>query len=197
MKASKAGYLAFFCVLFCLSAQLKATPILSFNNSGGDITETVTLGDSVNLDLWISGLDTDNLGGFDINMGFNSSMLSLSNAVLDPLLTEFDFLSIAPSAGNVELSGVSLFGDLSAQADAFRLASFSFDTTAIGTSLIDFSSALLSDEFALPLAFDSFTATINVNDLVTTPPSIPAPATWLLVLLGTALTLRKLPSSPV
>ncbi|REL28510.1 PEP-CTERM sorting domain-containing protein [Thalassotalea euphylliae] len=191
MKVNRAGYWALFCMLFCLSTTLKATPILSFNNSGSDIIETVTLGDSVNLDLWISGLDADNLGGFDINMGFDNSILSLTNAVLDPLLTEFDFLSISPSAANVELSGVSLFGDLSAQADAFRLASFSFDTAAIGSGIIEISSALLSDELALPLAFDNFTATINVNDLVTTPPSIPEPTTWLLLIAGLGLAGRN------
>jgi len=150
--------------LCMVSTNLLAAPILSFNNSGNDLTEDIKIGDSTTLELWISDLDTtSDLGGFDIFVDIDRIATSL-DSVSYAGLTEFDLLgAIDANANPLELSGLSFALDLSAQADSFALAEFSFTGLQAGATEIDLSSVLLSDAFGQAIGVDAFQATINVT----------------------------------
>lgn len=167
------------------SAEAYAVPILSFDNNMSDVNRVVDLGDTLTLDLWISGLDVDDLGGFDFSVTFDGAVTSLMNASKNMALTEFDIFNLTPALNQVTFDGVSLFADLTTQADAFRLASFSFAAASIGNSVLMLENVLLSDAFGFELSAQSFVANVTVRDPAANP--IPEPQIFVLFLAGALL----------
>ncbi len=171
-----------------IASSALAMPTLSFNNSDANISQTYNVGDPFSLDLWISGLETDDLGAFNLNLGFNGGVTGLLNADYASGLLLSDFFTHAPviGANSAELVGASLSFDLSNQADAFQIATLRFDASSIGGSIIDFSSVLLSDAFGYELIADSFNADITVIGH-NRPTPVPEPPIFFLLLSGLGL----------
>jgi hypothetical protein len=135
----------------------------------------VTTGDTVNVDVIVSGLgNPPSIGTFDLNVGFNPVLLApaavafgpfLGDSTLFEALTAFDF----GTPGRVEFAEVSLLSpsELDAlQASTFLLATLSFSAIGNGTSPFFFAGDQIVDD-----AFG--------NKL-----PIPEPATALLLGLG-------------
>ena len=53
-----------------------ATPVLSFDASNADITKNYQVGDTIVMELWISGLTDIDLAGFDLGLSFTSAVSS-------------------------------------------------------------------------------------------------------------------------
>ncbi|PHR85696.1 MAG: hypothetical protein COA59_01780 [Colwellia sp.] len=169
-----------------IASSALATPMLSFNNSGADISQTYNVGDSFHVDLWISGLETDDLAGFNLDVEFDGSVTGLLSADFDLGLSEFDLLTLNDSTNLVNLDGVSFAFDLLGQADAFQIATFNFSASSIGSSIINLSHVVLSDAFAFGLNADIFKATITVTGN-NPPTSVPEPSTLFLLFSGLGL----------
>lgn len=162
-------------------------------------SQSVQLGDTVMVDVEISGLgigSAPSLGGFDIDVGFDTSLLSLSNVQYSNELdlgifgsTQLDILS-ATGVSVLELSFEDPSDLDSSQSAAFTLFSLTFNTIGLGTSLIDLTINDLSD----PLTFLLPSNVTNGAVTVTSPGTpVPVPATMALLaigFLGLALKLR-------
>jgi hypothetical protein len=140
-----------------------AVPILSFNNAQADVSQVANIGDVVTLELWFSGLESDDIGGFDFLLSFNNIVSPLNSAQANLSLTDFDVFNITPSLGALEFSGISYLFDLSAQVDEFMLATISFVASRVGVSDIVLSELLISDSFASSIDVSAFDAQIVVN----------------------------------
>lgn len=176
-----------------LAASAYATPVLSFGNSGGDSAHTYQVGDTVSLDLWISGLDsTDDLGGldlagFDMNLSFNGGVTGYQNTLFSTDLDDSLFfgLTAMPTSGNgLNLSGLSLLWDLSPQASAFKLFTLNFSADNAGVSTLKLDDFILSNSWGEAFASANYLAEITVTDKSV---SVPEPGT--LGLLFSALAL--------
>jgi len=113
-------------------------------------SETVSAGGVATVDLDISGLSNGvALGTFDLNVGFNSAVVSLASTTFggpqgDTLnVGGFGTLtSTTPGNGTVELFDLSLDtnpGDFSSQPASFSLAQLTFDGVKSGTSALTLS----------------------------------------------------------
>ena len=161
-----------------------ATPILSFDASNADITKNYQVGDTIVMELWISGLTDIDLAGFDLGLSFAPAVSSYQSTDFAPELSDQDFILLDDwlvNPGELNLSGVSLAPDLSAQADALRIATLRFTALSAGSSWLSFNYSLLSDEFAEAFDSTSFGATINVSNR---PATVPEPSALLLLMLG-------------
>lgn len=164
-----------------------ATPILSFGNSGSNVAQSYNVGDTVSLDFWISGLEGDDLGGFDMNLSFNGAVTGYQNTVFSTDLDDSLFygLSADPTSSNgLYLSGFSLLADLSGQANSLKLFTLAFTAGQVGSSTIKLDDFILSDALGSEFASASYLAEITVKDQ---PTSVPEPSS--LGLLAGALAL--------
>jgi len=176
-----------------LATSAYATPVLSFGNMGSDVTQSYYQGDTVSLDLWISGLDSsDDLGGadlaaFDMNLSFNGAVTGYQNTLFSSDLDDSVFYGLAavPTSGNgLNVSGLSLLADLSAQASQLKLFTLVFTADQLGTSLVKVDDFLLANSVFLELGADSFLAQINV---IQKPTSVPEPSSLGLLMGALAL----------
>lgn len=193
----------FFTRLTFTALLLAALPLHAITVSLNPATQTVTAGSSVDVALVISGLGSGaapSLGTFDLDLSFNSSILSFTGAVFgDPGLgDQLDVLGLGsifaatPGAGSVNLFELSFdaAADLDAlQADSFTLATLSFSALSAGTSPLGITLNALGDANGDPLTADLADGSINVN-ANNNAGSVPEPATWLLLGLG-ALTMNR------
>ncbi len=131
---------------------------------------TVAAGETVSVDLIVSGLETEDLTAFDINVAYSDALLSVAGYTLYDGLGDIesgdaeDFYDEGyQAAGIVNLCEMTWLEDdaLSFQADSFVLATLSF--TAIGSGICAF--------------------TIPYEDL-TTVSSVPVPSAFTLLGLG-------------
>ncbi len=133
--------------------------------------QSILLGDTVNIDLNISGLgdlSADSLGAFDLNINFDSSILSFNNAVYGNQLDLFGFGTVngsTPGMGSVNLFELSFdsISDLNTlQVDSFTLVTLAFDTLTTGTSPLEIANVILSDASgsALPFVVNNGTASV-------------------------------------
>ncbi len=166
-----------------------AIPILSFNNANADVLYELEIGQTQEVELWISGLEQDDLGGFDIALSFDDTPISLLGASLASTLTDFDITSLLTFSTSLSLFGVSFAPDLSAQGDAFLLASMTFQALTTGTGTLGYDSVLLSDAFAGQLDVQAFTASFNV--VPGNVNTINAPGSFGLVLMSLLLLIRR------
>ncbi len=160
--------------------------------------QNVAVGDTVDVDIVIAGLGnfaSDSLGAFDLDVTFDSSILSLTNYQLgsylgDTMMGEaFDLSWGETSPGVINISELSFLFDWeldALQSSSFTLATVSFDALSVGSSNLGISPPvpfvdMLSDAFGVALTLDN-TPSGTVN--VTAP--VPEPATILLFGLGLA-----------
>lgn len=132
-----------------LSAQAQAT-LISFN----PVSQSVNLGEIATVDLRVSGLGDDILTAFDLNIGFDNSILDLQSFTLGTGLDTFGLGSLGGAtdfgSGLVNVFEVSfdLDQDLKDfQPNDFVLGTFTFSTLSIGTSALDISVNALAGEF--------------------------------------------------
>lgn len=154
-------------------------------------TQTVNVGDTVNVDLQISGLGlgtAPSLGIFDIDFGFDPSLLAFSSALygngLD-VLGLGSWQATTPDIGTINLFELSFdtVDDLnSLQADSFILASLSFNALASGSGPLTLTLNSLGDANGDNLSVALSGASVTVENPVV--PSIPEPETLPLILVG-------------
>jgi hypothetical protein len=154
------------------------------------VGQVVPLGQPALVDVHV--LDTvdslpPSVGGYDITVAFDASILGDTDFAFDALLGS----PLSVTAVDVSIPGLINFvevslldpGDLDAlQPDAFPLGRLSFGTIGIGTSPLTFAGALVSDVFGLGLPAVTTTGSITVIAL---PGSLPLLACALVAWLAT------------
>jgi len=145
--------------------------------------QSVTLGDTATVDLWI--LDSNpalGLGSYDLTINFDSSILSFSSVSLNTVFGVTLGPFITPTLGAINTADVSLelpADLLSLQtANDFMLGEFQFNTFAAGSSLLSISGVTLGDAFGNSVA----TSVLDTGNIVVS--AVPEPATWLLFIMG-------------
>ena len=121
---------------------------LSFEESAS----TINIGESIEIDLVISGLENNNLAAFDFNVNFDDSILDFNSYSLGTGLgtgwdiSDFSLGYLGAGSCNVHLSEFSWLWDFTFQPDSFTLATLTFTGAGVGTSPLSFSDVLLSDD---------------------------------------------------
>jgi hypothetical protein len=168
-------------------------------------SDTVSSSGVATVALDISGLGNGTaLGTFDVNVGFNSSVVSFASASYgDPVLGDQLNLegfgpvsSTIPGSGTTELFELSVDSPsalTSLQATSFTLATLTFDAVGSGTSGLDLSVNALGDQNGLPI-----NATLQNGSITVTGPTMQAPeinarsaVSGLTLLLGTLIVFRS------
>jgi hypothetical protein len=93
------------------------------------------LGETVTVDLYVSGLEGTELSVFDLNVNYDNSILELvSYSLSDNLGANGDALDLSwPStSGTVNLAQVSFLDDLSFQTDNFSIGTLKFRGIGVG-----------------------------------------------------------------
>ena len=179
----------------CLALPASAT-IISFSPS----SQLVNVGSTTTVDLIISGLGdgaAPSLGTFDLDIGFDASVLTFNGATFGNQLDLFglgDINSVTAGVGTINLFEVSLesAADLdSLQAGSFTLATLSFTALSDGSSPLSISVNALGDSLGDPLQAELVAGSINSIRNINT---VPEPSSLLLVgigMLGMSLLAKK------
>ncbi|NBC49230.1 MAG: PEP-CTERM sorting domain-containing protein [Gammaproteobacteria bacterium] len=150
---------------------------------------SLTSGKSLDVEIQIAGLDTDDLGAFELDLSFDPSVLQYQSYDLgqgladpDPLFSGFGDSSDDSSAasGVLTLAEFSTLIDLTGQPDAFTLASVSFLAQQPGTSSLTLSNIALYDG-------SSLVEPLEVSGIANGSVTVPVPSTLLLMPLGLGL----------
>jgi|SRR5215469_5652623 len=161
---------------------------LSFDPS----SQTVFLGNTVSVDLKVSGLGggvSPALGGFQFNILYDPTIIKATSVTFgldlgDPGASEALISSDVTAAGSASLAEVSLLPSpalLALQPATFTMATLVFQTKSVGTSPLSYDSVLLSDEAANVLSFSPMTGSITV---VSPEPGFGAMVGAVLVVIG-------------
>ena len=163
-------------------------------------SDTVSLGGVATVDLSISGLGSGTqLGGYDLNVGFNPGIVSFASAAFgDPKLGDQlnlegfgTFSSAMAGAGTVDLAELSFDSAAalqSSQASAFTMVQLTFDTKSAGTSALELSVNAVSDAFGNSLSPALSNGSIMVTGgKMAAPEMDPASALAALTLLAGSL----------
>jgi hypothetical protein len=144
-----------------------------------------TTGDSIAINLVVSGLGTDLLGAFDVSVGFDSSALSFTSYSLGNYLGNINLLEaidggVGDTGSTVNVSEVSLLSafDLDTlQPGSFTLATLNFNVINLPagtmTQLSVLSGLVLGDALGSPIAVTGLGST-NVG-------TVPVPGTLFLL----------------
>ncbi len=109
--------------------------------------QTVVVGNSVTVDVVISGLVAANeiVSAFDLDVTYDSTILTATNVIFGSSLGIFDFFEVFESfelstSGVVDFAALSALDDtdLSVQGDSVTLATLSFDALSDGMSSLNF-----------------------------------------------------------
>jgi len=147
-------------------------------------TDRLDTGDLLDVEIAISGLDTDELGGFDLSLAFDPVVIqyqtySLGVELADPIFGGFDLSDDSgATSGLLRLAEAATLLDLTSQPNAFVLTTVSFVARQPGTTALTLSSIDLSDDLGDPLTVDT------VSDASAT---VPLPGTLLLMPAGIGL----------
>ncbi|WP_419660787.1 uncharacterized protein Dvar_11940 [Desulfosarcina variabilis str. Montpellier] len=136
-------------------------------------TTAPAMADSYSVDITISNLGDFNLASFDLDVTYDSSLLTFSDYTLTEELGSFTGPDpISPDAedwswgdyalGTVNLAVVSYLDDLSSQPDTFTLATLSFSGDESALDAISISYLDLSDDFGDPIPVSVNGTHINV-----------------------------------
>ncbi|MGD2116998.1 MAG: cohesin domain-containing protein [Chromatiales bacterium] len=159
-----------------LGAGNASAAMLSF-----DGPSTVTVGSTFSVDVVASGFDTLDLGGFDLDVLFDDTMLSFVDYSLGVELTDLSVgqldLGLGEYAtGVVNLAELSALLDFSAQPDEFVIATLTFAAPTKGVTTLDFGYVGLTDDLGLPIT-DTSLGSLDIS-------AVPEPATALLLIPG-------------
>jgi hypothetical protein len=146
-------------------------------------SQSVSVGSPVNIEIGISGLgNPPSLGVFDLNLGFDPTILSFNNVAFgDPILgiDELDPTGAGntlnfsnPGSGTVEIFDLSLDDSAtlsSLQPSNFTLATLTFNTVGTGTSSLDLIINSLGDADGNPLSADLQNGSIAVSAVSAAP----------------------------
>jgi hypothetical protein len=174
----KSKSIAAVAILACAAGQALAqgAPVISISS------DTVSQGDVATVDLSISGLGSGTqLGGYDLNVGFNSSIVSFGSATFgDPKLSDQlnlegfgTFSSATPGAGTLDLAELSFDSAAtlqSSQASGFTMVQLTFDTKSAGFTALDLSINAVSDAFG-----NSLTPALSNGSITVTSGKLAAP----------------------
>jgi hypothetical protein len=163
--------LSLLCIIYAagIFTPAAAIPTLSFNLPA----QTVFQNDIAMVDLVISGLETSNLnlGGFDLDMTFDSNILAFTsfnfgntlNNPFSPLTPSVQRLSLNQDTLSVSETSLRRRTTIrNSQPDSFILGTFEFLAHSIGTSLLSLSQVTLSNENGQALSFAINTGVIHV-----------------------------------
>ncbi|WP_018414683.1 PEP-CTERM domain protein [Teredinibacter turnerae] len=175
-------------VIQLVSALLLAAHLTSANAITIDILpteQTVLLGDQVGVDIWVSDLgDNFALGDFDFDLSFDSSIISFDSVSFGSGLGDSwqDYSSTDGLLNLNELSWETAGSLLTNQPMNFSLATILFNTEAIGSTQVSFSTVwALGDQWGNPFDFTTSDGTINVIGGVN---PVPLPGSLPLMLSG-------------
>ena len=139
---------------------------------------------SPSAEVWLMDRGTDQIGGFDIMVGFDPSLLSLDSILFGNYLGDPSAEAIAftgtPNSSAVYAYEVSLLSTLPVQPEDFVLFTLYFDAIGSGTSPLTFDDVMLADELG-----DEITPTQLTNGSLAANP-VPEPGTVLLLGAGLA-----------
>jgi hypothetical protein len=176
--------LLFACTAVGGTSAAQALPIVSVVPA----SSSVVAGQSVAVDVRVSGLDNELIGAYDLSLGWDPSLLSLTSAAFGDFLDgPADSLSGTDAAtGSLGIFEVSL-GALANQtgSGAFSLFSLSFMTLQSGAASIFFPGAgveLLSNEIGEPYAEFSLVGALLSIEAPPTP--VPEPSILALFVSG-------------
>ena len=152
-------------------------------------TNNVDLNEAFDVNIHIGGLQAnEDLGGFDIDILFDDSMLDFTGYSLYDGLGNItlgdaeDWSNGYTGSGVINLAELSWLTDLSFQSDSFMLATLSFTADSIGTSSLTFDFVDFSDSYGAPVTYwGNVPGTVNI----TAAAPVPEPAT--MILFGTGL----------
>jgi hypothetical protein len=150
-------------------------------------SSSITMGDSIDIDILLSDLGGLYVGAFDFDVTFNDAILSFdSYSLTDNLgrisLGDADDWSFGDLGfGTINIAEISWLGDLSFQADSFTMATLSFTARTAGSSTLGFGFANISDDLG-----GLITATIGAGSIDVATAPVPEPATMLLMGTGIA-----------
>lgn len=164
-------------------------------------TQNVSLGSTAEVAIKITdlgNLTAPSLGTYDIDVNFNSAILSLNSVTFgDPVLGDqldlFGLGSLAlatPSSVSINLFELSFdsVDDLNnLQAADFILARLLFDTAGAGISALTFKINALGDALGDPLTASVQDSSVTVTGVAV----VPEPSSLSLLLLGTLLLARS------
>lgn len=179
-------------LLFCISMMAIPMQANAVSFSFSPSTGNINIGDSISLDLVIGELgDTGplSLGGFDLGIGYNASILTFDSVSygsllgdIDPLAFETDIFTDSSVLGTLNLSEISFLSSLeldTLQSASFTLATLEFSGLAAGTGSIMTGSGDLTDADGNSLVgFSTFPANITVNS----PSTVDEPSAFFLML---------------
>ena len=167
----------------CMQSTQVQAALISFAPS----SQSVGLGDPVTVDLRISGLGDDILTAFDLDIGFDDSILGFQSFTFGTGLDVGFFGTINgvfDSGGTVNVFELSFDDDQDLkdfQPNDFILGTFDFSTLSVGTSALSIAVFGLAGELGSSLDADVQSGSITV----TAPAAVPVPAAiWL---FGTGL----------
>ena len=147
---------------------------LSFNPS----TATVAVGNTLDVDVFISGLGAaEQLGSFDFQVNFNPSVLSFASYSLGGNLGDLGlFEAFDLSQGN--LGGGVVLDALTTQPKSFSLGTLHFSAAALGGSTLSFSNVTAGDAVGNALTTNQTNATVA---------AVPEPESYAMLLAGLGL----------
>jgi len=158
-----------------------------------DITASnVSVGEIFDVELNISGLEPEDLGGFDLDLTFDPAVVQYQSYSLGTELADAFFggpIDLSDDSrtdtGVLQLAEVSGLFDFSAQPSAFLLATVTFLAQQRGLSPLTISKAELSDSTGL--------MSLAIDEINGASVAVPTPSTLLLLPFGIALLFARRP----
>ena len=183
--------------LVCLIALLGFLHIGSVSAATLDFIPSISNvneNDAFDVDVAISDLGGALVGAFDISVDYDPAVLSATGVQFSDSLGDASFFeaitfSDTSIAGTVSAFNTSLLFDFELAAlqpsGGFTILTLSFLADAIGTSALEFSFSLISDDLGIAISTSNQTGQVNV---------VPLPgAVWLMItgLMGIGAMARK------